>query len=105
MVETINHEPSEVMPFFLLSLISRGGLHTLYDFQQQAGLQPGGVQPILRQLENGGLVKRSQEGKRRRRVIATTEEGETVLAAGWPSCLVFHLDIESDLRAATIALL
>jgi DNA-binding PadR family transcriptional regulator len=101
----INRESSEVMPFFLLALVSKGRLETLYGLQQHAALQPGGVQPVLRQLEDKGLLKRSEEGKRRRRVMSVTEEGKKMLAEHWQSCLVFHSDIESVLRAATVAML
>jgi DNA-binding PadR family transcriptional regulator len=105
MVSTSYRESTEVMPLFLLALISKGGLRTLYDLQQQAALQPGGVQPVLRQLENEGFLTRSEEGKRRRRVMSVTEEGERLLAEQWPACMVFHSDVESVLRAATVALL
>src|SRR5664279_2515283 len=105
MVLTSKRESTEVMPIFLLTMISKGGLRTLYDLQQQAGLQPGGINPIVRQLENGGLLERSEEGKRRRRTMVVSTEGEKVLAADWLGCLVFHRDVESVLRAATTALL
>ena len=94
-----------VMPFFLLAVVSRGGLNTLYDLQHHAGLQPGGVQPVLRQLERDGLLRRSEEGKRRRRAMVVTDKGEETLAAHWRTCLGFYMDVESVLRAATTSLL
>jgi len=94
-----------VMPLFLLTLVSRGGLNTLYALQHQAGLQPGGVQPVLRQLERDGLLLRSEEGKRRRRAMVVTDKGEETLAAHWRTCLGFYIDVESVLRAATTSLL
>lgn len=105
MVETTNDDQYTVMPLFLLALVSRGGLNTLYALQQRAVLQPGGVQPVLRKLEKEGLLQRSAEGKRRRRVMKVTKEGEARLAAHWQSCLNNHPDVESVLRAATIALM
>jgi DNA-binding MarR family transcriptional regulator len=93
------------MPLFLLALVSRGGLNTLYALQHQAGLQPGGVQPVLRQLERDGLLLRSDEGKRRRRAMVVTDKGEETLAAHWRTCLGFYMDVESVLRAATTSLL
>lgn len=105
MVETTNDDQRTVMPLFLLALVSRGGLNTLYALQHQAGLQPGGVQPVLRQLERDRLLQRSEEGKRRRRIITVTQEGEARLAAQWQSCLSNYPDVESVLRAATIALM
>jgi DNA-binding PadR family transcriptional regulator len=65
----------------------------------------GGVQPVLRQLERDGLLVRSDEGKRRRRAMVVTEKGEAILAAHWHGCLDLHWDVESVLRAATVALL
>jgi DNA-binding MarR family transcriptional regulator len=93
------------MHLFVLALVSRAGLNTLYALQHQAALQPGGVQPVLRQFEKEGLLQRSDEGKRRRRVMLVTDKGKEVVAAHWRSCLDFYPDIESVLRAATVALL
>jgi DNA-binding MarR family transcriptional regulator len=104
-VATIKDDHYTVMPLFVLALVSKGGLNTLYTLQHQAGLQPGGVQPVLRQLEKEGLLQRSAEGKRRRRVMVVTDKGKETLAAYWRSCLGFYMDVESVLRAATTSLL
>lgn len=93
------------MPLFVLALVSKGGVNTLYALQHQAGLQPGGVQPVLRRLEKEGLLQRSEEGKRRRRALVVTDKGKEALAANWRSCLGFYGDVESVLRAATTSLL
>jgi DNA-binding PadR family transcriptional regulator len=104
-VATIKHDHYTVMPLFVLALVSKGGLNTLYALQHEAGLQPGGVQPVLRQLERDGLLLRSEEGKRRRRVMVVTDKGQATLAAHWHGCLDLYWDVESVLRAATVALL
>lgn len=105
-VVTIQVRPERnVMEFFLLATISRGGVHTLYELQHDAGLQPGGIQPTLRRLEEEGLLHRSEEAKRRRRVMTVTEDGERLLESGWRSCLRSYPDVESILRCATLALL
>jgi DNA-binding MarR family transcriptional regulator len=93
------------MPLFVLAMVSRGGLNTLYSLQHQAALQPGGVQTVLRQLERDGLLQRSEEGKRRRRAMVVTDKGKEILAAHWQSCLGFYMDVESVLRAGTTSLL
>lgn len=93
------------MEFFLLATISRGGVKTLYELQHGASLQPGSIQPTLRRLEEEGLLTRSEEAKRRRRVMKVTEEGELLLDSGWRTCLRSYPDVESILRCATLALL
>lgn len=90
---------------FVLASISRGGLHSLYELQRGVGLQPGGIQPVLRRLERDGLVKRAPQERRRRRLITVTAEGERVLNAEWHHALRDYPDPESVLRAATIATL
>ncbi len=93
------------MEFFLLAVVSRAGLRSLYELQQAVGLQPGGIQPVLRHLEEDGLLKRSEQGRRRRRVIEVTDKGKLLLARYWRDCLRDYSDMESISRCATVALL
>jgi len=93
------------MDFFVLAMISRGGLHSLYELQQGVGLQPGGIQPVLKKLEQTGFLKRSEQQKRRRRLMTVTSEGEQFLNDGWRECLDEYPDAESILRATTVAIL
>jgi DNA-binding PadR family transcriptional regulator len=95
------------MEVFLMAVISRGGLNTLYALQQEAGLQPGSINPIIKDLENAGLMDRSEVAKRgrRRRSISLTEAGERFLVGQWGNGLDTKRDIESILRSATVALL
>lgn len=104
-VMTIQSDERNVMDYFLLATVSRGGMNTLYALQHSAGLQPGGIQPTLRRLEAEGLLKRSEEAKRRKRVIQVTDEGEQLLESLWRNCLRNYPDTESILRCATLALL
>lgn len=89
----------------MLAVVSRGGLHTLYELQHDVGLQPGGIQPTLRRLEDDGLLTRSEEGKRRRRVMKVSEKGERLLQSDWQDCLRDYPDVESILRVATVTVL
>jgi DNA-binding MarR family transcriptional regulator len=94
------------MDLFVLALIAHGGLRSLYELQRGVGLQPGGVQPVLRRLEHQGLLKRSEQQTRRRRLMTVTIKGERVLADEWRSCFEHgHADVESVLRSTAIAVL
>lgn len=93
-----------LMPLFVLAGVSKAGLQSLYALQREAGLQPGGIQPVLRQLETDGLLSRSPQERRRRRQLTVTAKGETALLQDWQSCLRDYADVESTLRAAAIAL-
>jgi DNA-binding MarR family transcriptional regulator len=93
------------MDFFLLGLVSRCGLHTVYQLQQGAGLQPGGIQPTLRRLEQEGMLTRSAEAKRRRRLMKVTDKGARLLEHHWKDCMQDYPDTESILRCATVAIL
>jgi DNA-binding PadR family transcriptional regulator len=73
--------------------------------QQEAGLQPGGIQPTLRRLEEEGLLCRSEEAKRRRRSMKVTDKGARLLEHHWKDCIQDSPDIESVLRCATLAIL
>lgn len=106
MVVTIKtDELTAPMGIFLMAVISRGGLNTLYAFQQAAGLQPGSINHVTKGLETAGLLNRSESAKRGRRAMALTEAGERFLAEEWRKGLVASREIESVLRSATVALL
>lgn len=92
------------MGIFLLVAISRLGLNTLYALKQEAGLEPGSIRAAIGQLENLGLVVRSDGEKRGRRPMKLTAEGERFLVAHWMNSLDSRRDMETVLRSATIAL-
>ena len=96
---------SEPMAIFLMAVISRGGLPTLYALQQTVRLQPGSLSQIIRRLESHGLLARSAAGKRRRRMMSLTEAGEGFLEAEWRNCLTPQREMEAILRSTTVALL
>jgi DNA-binding PadR family transcriptional regulator/predicted small metal-binding protein len=104
-VVTTTSNGRNVMDFFLLGLVSRCSLNTVYRLQQEAGLQPGGIQPTLRRLEEEGLLCRSEEAKRRRRLMKVTDKGARLLEQHWKDCIQDSPDIESILRCATVAIL
>lgn len=93
------------MEFFLLAVIFRGGLQTLYALHRAAGLQPGSVLQVIKRLEAQHLLVRSTGGKRRRRMMSLTQAGESFLEKEWRNCLDPHREMESVLRSATVALL
>jgi DNA-binding MarR family transcriptional regulator len=93
------------MDFFVLAMVSRGGLHSLYDLQQKVGLQPGGIHPVLKKLEQAGFLGRSKQERRRRRLMTVTQEGEHFLNEAWHECQDDYGDVESVLRAATVGIL
>jgi len=91
------------MEFFILALIDRVGLKSLYDFRQQAGLEPGGIRSAMKTLEEKQLVSRSEPGKRRRRELSATAGGNAFLDSAWRSCLRDYPDADAVLRAAFVA--
>lgn len=93
------------MAMFLLAAISRGGLNTLYAFQQAAALQPGSIKHAIQELEKAGLLDRSQGSKRGRRTMRLTQAGERFLLNEWPNSMDARREMESVLRSATVALL
>ncbi len=93
------------MPLFVLASIAKGGLRSLYKLQKGVGLQPGAIHLVLRRLEQDGLLHRSPQGSRRQRLMTVTPEGEQFLDEHWRNCLGPHPDVESLLRAATVAIL
>ena len=93
-----------MMSLFVLAAVSKAGLQSLYALQREAGLQPGGIQPVLRQLQADGLINRSEQGKRRRRQLTVTAKGEETLSHAWQNCLRDYTDAESTLRATAVAL-
>ena len=88
-----------------MAAISRGGPTTLYAFQRSAGLEPGSINHIIKGLEKGGFLTRSEGAERGRRTMALTEAGERFLAQEWRKGLDAGREIESVLRSATVALL
>ena len=93
------------MEYFILALVDREGLNSLYLFYKHAGLQPGGIRPALARLEKLKLVERAESARRQKRSISITAEGKDVLKTNWSSCLNDSNDSESVLRAVCVALL
>lgn len=91
------------MEFFILALVGRIGLKSLYELRQNAGLEPGAIRSAMKTLESLRLVSRTVPGKRRRRELALTADGSDVLERSWQQCLRDYPDPEAVLRAAFVA--
>jgi hypothetical protein len=101
-INIMSHDPGP-MELFILALIGRMKLGSLYSLKQEVGLEPGGIRSALKHLIDGDLIKRADEGKRRRRDMALTSVGFDVLTGSWRNCLRVEGDSESVLRAAFVA--
>lgn len=93
------------MEYFILALIGKAGLNSLYAFQQRAGLQPGGIRTALQHLESWQMITRAESSTRQRKDMSLTAEGTEVLDNTWKRCLGERTDPEGVLRVACIALL
>ena len=63
------------MESFILALIENAELTSMYEFQQRAGLQSGGIRPALQHLEKAHLIARAKPSTRRRRELSLTPQG------------------------------
>jgi DNA-binding MarR family transcriptional regulator len=91
------------MEYFVLALIGRIGLKSLYELRQQAGLEPGGIRSAMKTLETGKLISRTDPGKRRRRELTVTSAGNAIIERSWQGCLRDYSDADAVLRAALVA--
>lgn len=91
------------MEFFILALIDRMGLKSLYAFRQEAGLEPGAIRIALQHLEEANLLERSEGGRRRCRTLTVTDEGRRVLEEDWRAQMVSHPEPEAVLRMCLVA--
>jgi DNA-binding PadR family transcriptional regulator len=94
------------MEMFLLGMMAKAKVRTLYDLQRRARLSSGAAVPALRRLEGRELIaSQIAKGSRKRR-FRLTSEGRDVLKKTWPSSLEkIPLDIDGILRCAWIAVL
>jgi DNA-binding MarR family transcriptional regulator len=90
------------MGFFILALIGRMRLTSLYAFRQDAALEPGGIRSAMEHLEKKELITRTEPGRRKRRDLALTPAGREVVERYWTKCLRDFADAESVLRAACV---
>jgi hypothetical protein len=94
------------MGIFLLAVISRGRLNTLYALQHGLQLQPGSVAPVIHALVQEGLLQRSEAKKKRgSKPMAVTSAGEQLLNDRWKEGLEVDREIETIVRGTTVALL
>jgi DNA-binding PadR family transcriptional regulator len=78
--ESISLSPSEA---FVLSMVMYGGLNSLYQFHQLAGLSHGAIFPILRRLEELHLLESAFTNGKRKRTYRVTADGESQLEVDW----------------------
>ncbi len=90
------------MEFFLLALVGKTGLRSVYELRQHASLEPGAMRSAMERLEAAQLISRTEPGKRRRRELALTAEGSFLLEHRWPNCLREYPDADAILRAAFV---
>jgi DNA-binding PadR family transcriptional regulator len=100
--EVIDRDLS-VMECFILALIGKLGLTSLYAFRKEAGLEPGGIRSALRHLEERGFISHAQPGRRMRRALALTAAGRAQLEHSWTRYLRERTDAETVLRTAFLA--
>jgi DNA-binding MarR family transcriptional regulator len=93
------------MEYFLLALIGKASLTSLYALQQRAGLQPGGIRPALKRLYARGFIARAESSARQRRDLSLTARGLAFLNDTWKQSLSEYPDNESVFRAVCVALL
>ncbi len=91
------------MEYFILALIGRMKLTSLYAFRQEAGLQPGGIRSALEHLEKRDFILRAEPGRRMRRDLALTRAGQEFLERSWTNCLREYADAESVMRSAMVS--
>ena len=103
-IDLSDRRPNSALEIFTLAAVSRGDFRTLYALLQISGLQPGGLQPVIKRLEKLGLLERSVEARRRKRSMQLTEKGERFLEETWRECLVPDREMESILRGTTVAI-
>lgn len=91
------------LDLFLLALV-RSGLATPYDLMTKAGLSVGSTAPVLRRLEDDGLLKAAKTGSRNSRRFSITTAGEEALDSQWDSLLAKQpTDFDAITRTLFIA--
>ena len=90
-------------PFSILAAISRAGLRSLYELQRQAGRARWNLALCCANSSGTDSLICSAQGKRRRREMRVTADGDRVLRTDRSTCLQNYPDVESTLRAAAVA--
>ena len=96
------------MQLFLLTLIAKGGVRTVYQLKRDALLSQGGVRSALKWLQENDYLERSGPlGDLNRKEIAVTRRGLEVLEYQWRKGVdeILNWDTDTSLRFAWVALL
>lgn len=92
------------MEAFLLAMLNND-LNTMYLLATKADLSPGGIRPIVTRLEHTQLIRRTPQGKRRKRVMQITAKGRRQLATFTASTEdTASWDLDAALRAMWLSL-
>ena len=98
--EAISLSPTEA---FVLAMVKHGGLRSLYEFHELAGLSHGAVYPVLQKLEKLGLLESDFPKGQRKRTYRLTTDGESQLEVDWlAGCRKIPADSETLVRTAWV---
>lgn len=112
MVEHRRNNPEQfgTREYYILALLAKTKLRSLYDFQQEAFIEPGSIRLALDRLEVNGFIKRAESSFRNRREFSTTNAGYQFLEENWENLFKksywkTYCQTEAILRTVTVALL
>ncbi len=79
--------PVSALEFFLVTLIEKAELRTVYELHRELGLSPGALRPALENLVKRGYLEKSEAGSRGRQEFVLTGKGEEILSVHWQGFL------------------
>jgi DNA-binding PadR family transcriptional regulator len=100
-------KPLKPMQLFVLAMIAKGGVKTVYEMKRDAGLSQGGTRNSLEWLQQNDYIKRSDPvGELQKKEFAVTSKGLQVLQRQWQWGLNEFVtwDVETVLRIVWVAL-
>jgi DNA-binding PadR family transcriptional regulator len=100
-------KPLRPMQLFVLAMIAKGGVKTVYEMKRDAKLSQGGTRDALEWLEKKDYIKRSDPvGELQKKEFAVTSKGLQVLESKWQWGLneFPNWDAETVLRVVWVAL-
>jgi len=106
MMDRSRHNPRNfhTLEYYVLALLAKTDLRSLYDFHQEAFLEPGSIRISLERLEANGFITRANSSYRNRREFSITNPGRQFLEENWQECLRPYSQADAIIRAATVAL-
>jgi DNA-binding PadR family transcriptional regulator len=106
MMSEDRHNPRNfhTLEYYLLALLAKTDLRSLYDFHQKAFVEPGSIRISLERLEANGFITRAESSYRNRREFSITNAGRQFLEENWQKCLRPYPYAYAIMRAAIVAL-